>query len=129
MDLREAYRELEVAIGADEATARDAKKLLSKVWHPDKHATDPTVLAKAQSKLRTVNEAFELIRAAGFPAADRALPEAKAPRAPAVSVTQSAPAAAPTGAPITPPASPEPPVSRIEVVGTRRLRAFRAAAA
>jgi hypothetical protein len=114
MDLRDAYRELDVAIGADEAAVRDAKKVLAKVWHPDRHATDPTVLARAQTKLRTVNEAFEVIRAAGFPKTVASAGPAPVAVAPPV-VRVEAPRVAP----------PDPGRGShggIEIVGRRRMR-------
>ncbi|MCE9574098.1 MAG: DnaJ domain-containing protein [Deltaproteobacteria bacterium] len=117
MELREAYRELEVAVGANEATVREAKKVLAKVWHPDKHAHDPSVLARAQAKVRAVNEAFEVIRAAGFPAADRVAPGAKVPD---LTTTASPIAARP--APLAAPPAPPEARSTVEVVGRRRMR-------
>src|SRR6188768_3595072 len=77
MDLREAYRVLELEPGANEDAVRDARKLLAKVWHPDRHANDPELAKKAQDKLADINTAFEAIRAAKFPAS---LPSTKAAR-------------------------------------------------
>ena len=107
MELRKAYEILEVAEGANEEAIKDARKLLAKVWHPDRHANDPELQKRAQDKLAAVNEAFEVIRKAGFPAG-APKPEAKKP--------------APT------PPKPEPPrsepvkISEIEFVPHRRVR-------
>jgi len=102
MDLRDAYRVLELAVGANEAAVRDARKTLAKVWHPDRHANDPELQKRAQIKLAEVNEAFALVRAAGFPA--------------------SAPAAAPKpAAPPAPPRAAEP-RSELDFVPPRRVR-------
>ena len=67
MDLREAYRTLDLAGGASEDAVREARKTLAKVWHPDRHANDPALQRKAEAKLAAVNAAFERIRDAGFP--------------------------------------------------------------
>lgn len=78
MELDEAYQILEVEPGADEETVREARKTLAKVWHPDRHANDPALQAKAQDKLADVNAAFELVEKAGFP---KAVPKPPPPRA------------------------------------------------
>src|SRR5512138_607740 len=67
MELRDAYRVLEIAVGASEDDVRDARKTLAKVWHPDRHANDPELAKKAEAKLADVNTAFETIRKAKFP--------------------------------------------------------------
>jgi hypothetical protein len=67
MDLDEAYSVLDVAPGADEEAAREARKTLAKVWHPDRHANDPELQKKAQKKLVDVNTAFKVLRDANFP--------------------------------------------------------------
>ncbi len=104
MDLREAYRLLDLAVGASEDAVREARKTLAKVWHPDRHANDPDLAKKAQQKLADINAAFETIRDAKFPAS---LPDPK-PAAP------SREGPAPT---------PPPPVdSQIEFVPRRRVR-------
>jgi hypothetical protein len=69
MTIEEAYRILEVAPGASEDVIREARKTLAKVWHPDRHANDPELQKRAQSKLADVNAAFEELERAGFPAA------------------------------------------------------------
>lgn len=75
MTVGEAYRVLELEPGATEAAVRDARKLLAKVWHPDRHASDPALQAVAEKKLGLINAAFETLRDAGYPPAPR-------PRAP-----------------------------------------------
>jgi DnaJ family protein B protein 4 len=106
MDLREAYRVLEVPVGASEAAVREARKTLAKVWHPDRHANDPELAKKAQQKLADINTAFEAIRAASFPSS--------------VAEPKAAPATPPRPAP--PPAAPPPVAANIEFVPRRRLR-------
>lgn len=104
MDLREAYRVLEVPVGASEDAVREARKTLAKVWHPDRHANDPELAKKAQQKLADINTAFEMIRAAKFPS----------------SVEEPRPKPGPGPAP-RPPAPPPPPAN-IEFVPRRRIR-------
>jgi hypothetical protein len=103
MELREAYKVLELEPGASEEAVRDARKTLVKVWHPDRHTNDPELQKRAEIKLAEINAAFEAVRAAGFPAV---LPIAK----PAEPPPKAAPA-------------PVPPVqSKIEIVPRRRVR-------
>lgn len=106
MDLREAYAELELSIGASEQEVREARKLLAKVWHPDRHANDPDLQKKAEAKIADVNHAFELIRAANFPS----------------SIEEPKPKPDPKPKPK--PAPPPPPVAapQIEFVPKRRVR-------
>jgi hypothetical protein len=99
MDLRDAYRVLEVREGAGEDVVREARKTLSKVWHPDRYVNDPSLRDKAEVKLREINEAFEVVRAAGFPASVAPKPSPEPPPKPAP--------------------APEP---RIELVPRRRVR-------
>ncbi len=112
MDLREAYVELELPIGAGEEAVREARKTLAKVWHPDRHANDPKLQKKAEAKLAEINTAFELIRAAKFPAS---IPEPARARA-----TPRPAATPPPGPSATPP--PPPAQSTTEFVPTRRVR-------
>jgi hypothetical protein len=113
MDLREAYVELELPIGATEDEVREARKLLAKVWHPDRHANDPKLQKKAEAKLADINTAYELIRAASYPSS---IPDPKPKPKPAPKPTpKPAPGPAPRAAP--------PPVqSQTEFVPTRRVR-------
>jgi hypothetical protein len=115
MDLRDAYRVLDVSAGATEEAVRDARKLLAKVWHPDRHANDPELQKKAELKLAEVNAAFEAIRNAKFPATVPG-PVAASPR----------PASPPPPAPPPPSPAPErpPPDARphLEFTPRRRVR-------
>ncbi|MEO8700312.1 MAG: DnaJ domain-containing protein [Kofleriaceae bacterium] len=84
MDLREAYRVLELSPGATEEAVRDARKTLAKVWHPDRHANDPELQKKAEQKLADINTAFEAVRDAKFPPAPAAGPAPTPKPAPVV---------------------------------------------
>lgn len=67
VELVEAYRILEVAPGSAKEAIREARNVLAKVWHPDRHATDPKVHDRAAAKLLQINEAYAAIEKAGFP--------------------------------------------------------------
>jgi hypothetical protein len=79
VELREAYRVLELSAGASRDLVRQARNVLVKVWHPDRHQGDPSLRAHAERKLREINEAFSLVEAAGFPTT---VESPKAPSAP-----------------------------------------------
>jgi hypothetical protein len=49
---------------------REARSVLAKVWHPDRHQGDAKVEARAQVKLQEINEAYSVIEVAGFPSAE-----------------------------------------------------------
>lgn len=67
MTLEDAYAELEVDVGASEAEVRQARNILLRVWHPDRHQADPTLRSAAERKTSAVNVAFEMIERARFP--------------------------------------------------------------
>jgi DnaJ domain len=67
MDLRDAYLVLEVPSGASKEVAREARNLLAKVWHPDRHQGDQKVRVRAEEKLKQINEAYGLLERVGFP--------------------------------------------------------------
>jgi CHASE2 domain-containing sensor protein len=64
MHLVEAYRQLEIEVGASEEAVRRAYLDLTKVWHPDRFAHDPSLRAKAQEKLKSINVAYDAILSA-----------------------------------------------------------------
>lgn len=69
MELSDAYRVLEVEEGASREVVREARNVLVRVWHPDRHQGDRTLHQRADSKLKQINEAYDAIEAAGFPRA------------------------------------------------------------
>ncbi|HET9989600.1 MAG TPA: DnaJ domain-containing protein [Kofleriaceae bacterium] len=79
MDLAEAYRWLEIAPGATKEATREARNVLAKVWHPDRHQGDPKLHDRAADKLRQINEAYATIEHAGFPAAEAPRPREAPP--------------------------------------------------
>jgi hypothetical protein len=79
VELADAYRVLEIAAGASKDEAREARNVLAKVWHPDRHQGDPKVHDRADRKLREINEAYKLLETVGFPKAE--IPQREAPPA------------------------------------------------
>ena len=79
MELADAYRVLEIAPGATKEQAREARNVLAKVWHPDRHQGDPKVHDRAADKLRQINDAYAAIESAGFPAAEPPRPREAPP--------------------------------------------------
>src|SRR5664279_5212163 len=79
VDLTDAYRVLEISPGASKDEAREARNVLAKVWHPDRHHGDPKVHDRAADKLRQINEAYAVLETAMFP--PRAVPQREAPPA------------------------------------------------
>jgi len=59
--------------------AKDARRVLTKVWHPDRFAGDPQMQRKATQKLALVNEAFEVIQALLKPPSDARRTEPQQP--------------------------------------------------
>ena len=92
MDLADAYRVLEIAPGATRDEAKEARTVLAKVWHPDRHQGDPKVHDRADRKLREINEAFATLEAAEFPAA----PPRRPREAPPAYVDATTPRGTPT---------------------------------
>jgi hypothetical protein len=68
VELADAYRVLEIAPGASKDEAKEARTVLAKVWHPDRHQGDPKLHDRADRKLREINEAYSTLEAAKFPA-------------------------------------------------------------
>ncbi|MFZ2493595.1 MAG: J domain-containing protein, partial [Thermoanaerobaculia bacterium] len=65
MKLDDCYRTLEVPPGASFEEVRRAHRDLAKVWHPDRFGHDAALRARAEEKLKAINEAWETICAAG----------------------------------------------------------------
>lgn len=67
MNIDECFRVLELPDSASEAEVRQGYKLLVNVWHPDRFVGNEALRAEAERKLKTINVAFSLLEAAGFP--------------------------------------------------------------
>jgi curved DNA-binding protein CbpA len=63
-ELRSAYEALELEPGAGFEEVQNAYRDLVKVWHPDRYAHESDRLkARAEEKLKAINEAYEKLRA------------------------------------------------------------------
>ena len=62
MRIEEAYRLLELTSSASDEELKAAHRELTKVWHPDRFASDPAMQRRAEEKLKVINEAYEVIR-------------------------------------------------------------------
>lgn len=62
MRLDDSYRLLDLDARASDEDVKRAWRDLTKVWHPDRFANDPSVQRKAEAKLKAINEAYEAIR-------------------------------------------------------------------
>lgn len=61
-DLTESYDLLGLSPGASPEELKVAYRDLAKVWHPDRFLHDPRLRAKAQEKLKEINEAYDRFR-------------------------------------------------------------------
>lgn len=80
MRLDDAYRLLDLSPGASDDDVKRAWRDLTKVWHPDRFAHDAELRRRAEEKVKTLNEAFETIRAARGGAAGAAREQGAAGR-------------------------------------------------
>ncbi len=60
-EVSKCYDVLGVQPGISPAQLKAAHRDLAKVWHPDRFGHDPRLQAKAQEKLKEINEAYEQI--------------------------------------------------------------------
>lgn len=65
MDQSKCYEILGVRPGVSPQELKSAHRDLAKVWHPDRFAHDPRLQAKAQEKLKEINEAFDQLTSKG----------------------------------------------------------------
>jgi hypothetical protein len=79
--------------GASAQEIKAAYRDMAKVWHPDRFAHDPRLQAKAQNKLKEINEAYEALTWAssgrGVRSAPPSRPTANSAAAPPPSAQQS----------------------------------------
>ncbi|MFN2511190.1 MAG: J domain-containing protein [Pyrinomonadaceae bacterium] len=61
-ELKKCYDVLGLSPGASPEQLKLAYRDLAKVWHPDRFVHDPRLQAKAQEKLKEINEAYEQFR-------------------------------------------------------------------
>lgn len=65
MDQSTCYEILGVRPGVSPQELKTAHRDLAKVWHPDRFAHDPRLQAKAQERLKEINEAFDQLISKG----------------------------------------------------------------
>jgi tetratricopeptide (TPR) repeat protein len=61
-DIELYFKILGLTIEATQQEAMEAYRDLVKIWHPDRFANDPKLAAKAQEKLKEINEAYRIIK-------------------------------------------------------------------
>jgi len=61
-ELTDCYYLLGLSPGASPEELKAAHRDLAKVWHPDRFLHDPRLQAKAQEKLKEINEAYDQLR-------------------------------------------------------------------
>lgn len=61
MLLDDSYRLLDVDPRASDEELKSAHRDLTKVWHPDRFAHDPSLRRKAEEKLKAINDAYDTI--------------------------------------------------------------------
>lgn len=66
-ELTECYDRLGLTPGASPEELKEAYRDLAKVWHPDRFLHDPRLRAKAQEKLKEINEAYDRFRSRDKP--------------------------------------------------------------
>ena len=59
MDRIEALEILGLPETATPSQIKEAYRDLAKVWHPDRFASDPRLCAKAEERLKQINEAYQ----------------------------------------------------------------------
>jgi hypothetical protein len=70
-EIRRAYEILDLQPGAGASEVREAYLDLVKVWHPDRHQSEPERLRRrAEQKLKEITAAYERLRAAASGTAD-----------------------------------------------------------
>lgn len=79
MLLDEAYRILEIQPTASDEEIKAAHRDLTKVWHPDRFASDASMRRKAEEKLKQINEALVVVQSARGGARTRWAPPPRPP--------------------------------------------------
>ncbi|SRR6266581_1216676 len=98
--IRRSFRVLGIRFGASPEEVKEAYRDLVKVWHPDRFRQDPRLQAKAQEKLKKINQAYEVLSAHLGPVRAAHTPGPEPPR--------KAPTSEPSGASTSPPRPPPP---------------------
>lgn len=62
MDLRQAYKILEIPEGSTMLEAKEAYRDLAQIWHPDRHTQNERLQRRAAEKMKELNAAYDRIR-------------------------------------------------------------------
>ena len=62
-DLARSYAVLQIPSTASFLTTKQAYRKLAKIWHPDRYANNPELKAKAEAKIKQINQAYAIIKA------------------------------------------------------------------
>lgn len=73
------YKTLEVSRSTSLEEIAESYRVLVKVWHPDRFAHDPVLQARAQEKLKELNEAYEQLKRLHNTPATRPSPASSTP--------------------------------------------------
>jgi DnaJ domain len=79
-DESKCYELLGVTAGASRQELKAAHRDLAKVWHPDRFSHDPRLQAKAQEKLKEINEAYDQLTTGKAKRRTATPPPVRAPR-------------------------------------------------
>jgi hypothetical protein len=60
--IQQAYNSLDLSPDATPQVARRAYRQLVRVWHPDRFSDDPWLQARAEEKLKEINEAYAVVQ-------------------------------------------------------------------
>ena len=61
-DANKYYKVLELEPGAGADEIKQAYRDLAQIWHPDRFATSPRLLERAQEKMKELNEAYDFLK-------------------------------------------------------------------
>ena len=61
--LQRCYDLLELPVGSSYEEVKNAYRMMTKVWHPDRFAADTELRHKAEEKLKLINVAFQILQA------------------------------------------------------------------
>lgn len=63
ISIQRCYDLLELPDGSSLAEVKNAYRIMTKVWHPDRFSSDPELRQKAEEKLKQINAAFQILQA------------------------------------------------------------------
>lgn len=61
MDIRRSFQILELEPGVSETEVRQAYKDIVSVWHPDRFSNNPRLRARAEEKVKEINQSYETV--------------------------------------------------------------------